>query len=57
MHFYTVHPKYTMAYIETKRINGKEYRYLRESVRLPDGRVVHRNVEYLGPVKPVYKKE
>jgi hypothetical protein len=46
-----------MAYIETKRINGKEYRYLRESVRLPDGRVVHRNVEYLGPVKPVYKKE
>lgn len=43
-----------MAYIETKTIQGKEYMYLRHSVRLKDGRVKHKNVKYLGPVKPVY---
>ena len=31
--------------------------YLRHSVRMRDGRVVHKNVKYLGPVEPIYKKK
>jgi len=46
-----------MAYIETKTVGGREYMYLRHSVRLPGGRIVHKNVRYLGPVKPVYKRK
>ena len=43
-----------MTYIEVKKINGRAYRYLRESVQLEDGRIVHRNLQYIGPVDPVY---
>lgn len=43
-----------MAFIEIKTIKGKQYKYLRKSVRKGD-KVVHVNVEYLGPVEPVYK--
>lgn len=46
-----------MSYIETKIINGKEYMYLRHSLRLPGGKVVHKNVNYLGPIKPIYKRK
>jgi transposase len=44
-----------MAYFEIKRIKGREYKYLRQSVRLADGRVVHKNAKYMGPVEPCYK--
>lgn len=44
-----------MAYFEIKRIKGREYKYLRQSVRLPDGRVIHKNARYMGPVEPCYK--
>jgi transposase len=43
-----------MAFTEIKTIKGKRYKYLRKSVRKGD-KVVHVNVEYLGPVEPVYK--
>ena len=46
-----------MTYIEIKEINGREYRYLRESVRLDDGRTIHRHLKYIGPVVPVYGKK
>lgn len=46
-----------MTYIDTKTINGKEYMYLRHSIRMSDGRIVHKNVRYLGPVEPIYKKK
>jgi hypothetical protein len=51
-----VHPKLRgiMAFIEIKTIKGKKYKYLRKSVRKGD-KVVHVNVEYLGPVEPVYQ--
>tara|TARA_Y100000031_G_scaffold114661_1_gene126834 strand:- start:37 stop:192 length:156 start_codon:yes stop_codon:yes gene_type:complete len=45
-----------MVYTEIKTIKGRQYKYLRESVRI-DGRVVHRTVKYLGPVKPRYKPQ
>jgi hypothetical protein len=45
-----------MTYIEIKTINGRRYRYLRESVLLEDGRIVHPNLRYIGPVDPVYDK-
>lgn len=44
-----------MAYMEIKTVNGREYMYRRHSIRLPDGRVVHKNVKYLGPVNPIYQ--
>ena len=44
-----------MAYIETKTIQGKEYMYLRHSIRQRNGRVKHKTVKYMGPVKPIYK--
>ena len=43
-----------MAFIEIKTIKGKQYKYRRKSVRKGD-KVIHVNVEYLGPVEPVYK--
>jgi hypothetical protein len=43
-----------MVYTEIKTIKGREYKYLRESVRIGD-RIIHRTVKYLGPVKPKYK--
>ncbi|MDO9098485.1 MAG: hypothetical protein Q7U60_10235 [Candidatus Methanoperedens sp.] len=43
-----------MAFTEIKTINGRQYRYRRKSIRKGD-KVVHVNVEYLGPVEPVYK--
>jgi len=43
-----------MTYIEIKTINGRQYRYLRESKQLKDGRIVHPNLQYIGPVDPVY---
>ena len=43
-----------MAYIEIKTINGRQYKYLRKSIKIGD-RIVHTNVQYLGPVNPVYK--
>ncbi len=43
-----------MAFIEIKTIKGKQYKYRRKSVR-KGNKVVHVNVEYLGPVEPVYK--
>lgn len=43
-----------MAYIEIKKINGKEYKYLRKTVR-HGRRMEHVTLKYLGPVNPVYK--
>ena len=54
-----MHPKlYTkkMTYIDVKTINGRQYRYLRESKQLEDGRIIHRNLQYIGPVDPVYSE-
>ena len=43
-----------MAYIEIKTINGKQYKYLRKTVR--DGqKMEHITLKYLGPVNPVYR--
>lgn len=43
-----------MAYIETKTINGRKYKYLRKTAR--DGKKMnHITLKYLGPVDPVYK--
>lgn len=51
-----MHPKFKriMVFTEIKTIKGKQYKYRRKSVRKGD-KVVHVNVEYLGPVEPVYK--
>tara|TARA_Y100000031_G_C7882472_1_gene231413 strand:- start:246 stop:401 length:156 start_codon:yes stop_codon:yes gene_type:complete len=45
-----------MVYTEIKTIKGRQYKYLRKSVRI-DGRVVHRPVKYLGPVEPRYRSQ
>ena len=45
-----------MVYIDIKTVKGRRYKYLRKSVRLKDGRVVHRNVKYLGPAGPIHKR-
>ena len=43
-----------MTYIEIKTINGKQYKYLRKTVR--DGKKMkHITLKYLGPVNPIYK--
>lgn len=43
-----------MAYIEIKTIKGKQYKYLRKTVR--DGKKMkHITLKYLGPINPVYK--
>jgi len=43
-----------MAYIEIKTLNGKQYKYLRKTVR--DGKKMdHITLKYLGPVNPIYK--
>jgi len=50
---YSLNYVINMTYIEIKKINGKEYKYLRKTVR--DGkRMVHMTLKYLGPVDPVY---
>ncbi len=51
-----MYPKFKriMAFTEIKTIKGKQYKYRRKSIRKGD-KVVHVNVEYLGPVEPVYK--
>lgn len=42
-----------MSYIEIKTINGKQYKYLRKTVR--DGKKMkHITLKYLGPVDPIY---
>ena len=43
-----------ITYIEIKTINGKQYKYLRKTVR--DGKEMkHITLKYLGPVNPIYK--
>ena len=51
-----MYPKFKriMAFTEIKTIKGRQYKYRRKSVRKGD-KVVHVNIEYLGPVEPVYK--
>ncbi len=51
-----MYPKFKriMAFTEIKTIKGKQYKYRRKSVRKGD-KVVHPNIEYLGPVEPVYR--
>jgi len=44
-----------MAFIETKTISGRQYKYLLKSYR-SHGKVKHKMIKYLGPVKPKYKK-
>lgn len=44
-----------MAFIRTKTINGRPYRYLVETERDGDGSVRQRFIKYLGPEKPVYQ--
>lgn len=43
-----------MSYIEIKKINGKEYKYLRRSIRT-EGKVKKVNLKCLGPVNPIYR--
>lgn len=56
----TVPPKiykevsHKMAYIEIKKINGREYKYLRKSVRT-EGKVKKISLKCLGPVDPIYR--
>jgi hypothetical protein len=45
-----------MVYTEIKTIKGRQYKYLRKCVRI-NGRVVHRTVKYLGPLKPRYRSQ
>lgn len=42
-----------MSYIEIKNVNGRQYKYLRKSVRC-GSKVCHKTIKYLGPVEPVY---
>ena len=39
-----------MAYIRTKKVKGKEYQYLVEGYRDPEGKVKQRTIKYLGAV-------
>jgi len=43
-----------MAYTEIKTINGRQYKYLRKTVR-QGNKMQHISLKYLGPVNPVYK--
>lgn len=43
-----------MAYVVKKKINGKDYYYLKESKRI-NGKVVSRNIAYFGKKKPTKK--
>ncbi len=43
-----------MAYFEIKTINGKQYKYLRKTVR-HGKKMEHISLKYLGPVEPIYK--
>ena len=40
-----------MAYIRTKKVKGKEYKYLVEGYRDKDGKVKQRTIKYLGAVE------
>ncbi|MEN9518288.1 MAG: hypothetical protein RLZZ381_876, partial [Cyanobacteriota bacterium] len=41
-----------MAFVRTKKLKGKEYRYLVENYRDDQGKVRQRNIKYLGAVSP-----
>lgn len=41
-----------MAFVRTKKLKGKEYRYLVESYRNAEGKVRQRTIKYLGAVVP-----
>ena len=43
-----------MAYIEIKTLHGKQYKYLRKTVR-NGKKMEHITLKYLGPVNPIYK--
>ena len=43
-----------MSYVEIKTINGRNYKYLRKSIREGD-KVRHVTIKCLGPVDPIYK--
>lgn len=43
-----------MTYIEVKKINGREYKYLRKSVRTGE-KVKKISLKCLGPVDPIYR--
>ena len=43
-----------MAYVEIKTINGRQYKYLRKTVR-QGNKMQHISLKYLGPVSPVYR--
>lgn len=43
-----------MVYIDTKIINGREYKYLRKTVWNGE-KYIHVNLKYIGPVDPIYK--
>jgi len=45
-----------MVYIEIKKISGRLYRYQRKTIRT-GSRIKKVYVKYLGPVKPIYKKD
>jgi hypothetical protein len=45
-----------MAYIRTKTIYGRQYRYLVEG-KWVDGKVVQKVLKYLGPAEPVYGRK
>jgi Putative restriction endonuclease len=41
-----------MAFVRTKKVKGKQYRYLVESYRDKQGKVRQRTLKYLGAVEP-----
>lgn len=43
-----------MTYVEIKIVNGRQYKYLRKSVR-EGAKVRHINLKCLGPVEPIYR--
>jgi hypothetical protein len=45
-----------MAYVRTKTVHGRQYRYLVEGKWI-GGKVVQKVLKYLGPADPIYNKE
>lgn len=45
-----------MAYIRTKKINGKNYYYIVEGKRDEQGKVKQKVIKYLGTVENILKK-
>lgn len=43
-----------MTYVDIKIVNGRQYKYLRKSVR-EGAKVRHINLKCLGPVEPIYR--